>query len=67
MNKLLSDNGNLDKLDFSHLKNNKCLTDPNVRKSIAVNNAKGSSFLEGINLPENFFLVSYELPDNKRV
>lgn len=63
MNKLISDNLNNEKQDFSYIKDNKFLSDPNLRKSFATRNAKGSSFLEGINLPEAFFVSSYDLAD----
>ncbi|MGD9581433.1 MAG: hypothetical protein AB7V50_08670 [Vampirovibrionia bacterium] len=66
MNKLLSDNINKEKQDFSYIKENKFLSDPNLRKSFATRNAKGSSFLEGINLPEAFFISSYDLADSNK-
>ena len=66
MTKLLSDNINNEKTDFSYLKNSKFLSDPNHCKEIATRNAKGSSFLEGINLPKAFFLTSYDLADNSK-
>lgn len=64
MNKLLSENINSKKLDFSYIKNNQFLTDPIIRKKLATRSAKGSSFLEGINLPEAFFLTSYDLAES---
>lgn len=65
MSKLLSDDINIEKIDFSYIKRNKFLSDPNFRKSLAIRNARGSSYLEGINLPEAFFLTSYELAEHK--
>lgn len=66
MNKLISDNINNQKHDFSYIKENKFLSDPNLRKAFATRNAKGSSFLEGINLPEAFFVSSYDLADTNK-
>jgi hypothetical protein len=66
MPKLISDNINNEKADFSYIKKNGFFSDPINAKKIAIRNAMGSSYLEGINLPEHFFLVSYELEDNKR-
>ncbi|MEW5820412.1 MAG: hypothetical protein AB1782_09500 [Cyanobacteriota bacterium] len=63
MNKLISDKEHNTKLDFSYIKSNKFLSDPLIRKQFATRSAKGSSFLEGINLPEAFFISSYELAD----
>jgi hypothetical protein len=61
MPKLISDNIDNKNLDFSYLKKNRFLTDPAQTKNMVINNARGSSYLEGINLPEAFFLVSYDL------
>lgn len=64
MNKLLSENIDSEKLDFSYIKNNQFLSDPMIRKQLATRSARGSSFLEGINLPEAFFITSYDLAES---
>lgn len=63
MNILISEDTIKKNFDFNNIKNNKHLSDPISRKKLAIRNARGSSFIEGINLPEEFYIKSYELED----
>ena len=65
MNNLLSEQSINQKFNFNNIKNSKHLSDPIRRKNLAIRNAKGSSFIEGINLPEEFYIKSYELDEHK--
>lgn len=60
MVKLISDKISTEPQDFSHIKNSKYFIDPDFIKNLTIQNARGSSYIEGINLPEKFFEKSYD-------